>query len=349
MPRRNTWLTLAGAVTAAGVGFAAERAALNRKRRHDPEADEDFGTRRGERSRFVDLPDGARLFVEELGPESETRGVVFIHGSALRTDLWHYQMEGLGGHRLVFYDLRGHGLSQPKGEDLEIQRLVDDLEAVIDACGLEEVVLVGHSVGGMIALEYCRRDPEKLGSQVRGLGLLNTTYGPAAETVIGGATVARLERFTRRPLDAMGKRHQTIDTLRKIIRPSDALFWAVAVAAFGEEASAKQIDFTYDMVAETPTDVVFELVKSYRAFDMAEALEDVNVPALVVSGTHDRLTVSSASEYLAEHLPKADLHIFDGCGHMSMLERHDEVNELLTKLFNDTLGKPGNGRKRKKR
>jgi pimeloyl-ACP methyl ester carboxylesterase len=201
----------------------------------------------------------------------------------------------------------------------------------------------------MIALEYCRRNPEMLGAQVRGLGLLNTTYGPAAETVIGGATVARLERFTRRPLDAVGKRHQTIDTLRKIIRPSDALFWAIAVAAFGEDASAKQIDFTYDMVAETPTDVVFELVKSYRAFDMADALAEVTVPALIVGGTHDRLTVSSASEYLAEHLPKADLHIFDGCGHMSMLERHDEVNELLTKLFDDTLGKPGNGRKKKKR
>ena len=338
MPKRNTWLTLVGAAAAAGAGFAAERAALNRKRRNDPEAGEGFGTRRGDRSRFVQMSDGAPLFVEEIGPET-SRGVVFIHGSALRTDLWHYQMEGLGGHRLIFYDLRGHGLSQPKGEELTIQRLVDDLEAVIEDSGLEEVVMVGHSVGGMIALEYCRRNPETLASQVRGLGLLNTTFGPAAETVIGGATVARFERFTRRPFDALGKRHQTIDTLRKIVRPSDALFWGVAVAAFGQNASAKQIDFTYDMVSETPTDVVFELVRSYRAFDMEDALEEITVPALVVGGTHDRLTVASASEYLAEHLPKAELHILQDCGHMSMLERHEEVNELLTKLFNDTLGK----------
>ena len=112
------------------------------------------------------------------------------------------------------------------------------------------------------------------------------------------------------------------------------------MSAFAPKASAKHIDFTYDMVSETPTDVIFDLVKSYRAFDVRDRLDEINIPALVIGGVHDRLTLPSASEYLAEHLPKSELHLLEGCGHMSMLERHDEVNALLERFFDDTLGRP---------
>jgi pimeloyl-ACP methyl ester carboxylesterase len=113
---------------------------------------------------------------------------------------------------------------------------------------------------------------------------------------------------------------------------------AVAVSSFGPGASAKQIDFTYDLVSETPIDVIFDLIKSYRDFDVTDRLGDVTVPVLVVGGTHDRLTVSSASEYLAENLPKAELRMLEGCGHMSMLERHAEFNRLVGAFVEDALG-----------
>ncbi|MGH2757551.1 MAG: alpha/beta fold hydrolase, partial [Actinomycetota bacterium] len=157
MAERKGLVALAAGAVAAGAGFAAQRAALNRRRRTDPERDEDFGGRRGERSRMFQLPDGARIFVEEVGPEGATRGAIFIHGSVLRTDVWHYQMEGLGGQRLAFSDLRGHGLSQPKGEAAySLKTLSDDLLATIDELGLQETVVVGHSIGGMIALQLCK-------------------------------------------------------------------------------------------------------------------------------------------------------------------------------------------------
>ena len=318
----------------------AERALVRKKRRIDPEAREDFGTRRGDRHHKIELADGARLFVEESGPESK-RGAVFIHGSVLRTDVWHYQIGGLGPHRTLFYDLRGHGLSTPKGETpYKLSTLSDDLATVIEDAGLDEAVIVGHSVGGMIALELCARRPDWLGSRIKGLVLANTTYGPVTETLMGSGLLSHLERATRRPFDVLGTQHHRIESFRRVIRPSDAVFWAVALAAFGPKASARQIDFTYDMLAETPTDVIFDLIKCYRDFDMRERLGEVTVPALVIGGTHDRLTMERASRHLAEHLPKADLHIFERCGHMSMLERHDEFNGLVTRFLDDNLGPP---------
>jgi pimeloyl-ACP methyl ester carboxylesterase len=337
--RRKGIVALAGAAATIGAGLAAERAFVKRRRAADPEAGQAFGSRRGERSRYVDRPDGARLFVEEVGPESR-RGVVFLHGSALRTDVWHYQMAGLGDHRLVFYDLRGHGRSQPKGDsDFSLRTLVDDLEAVIRDAGLDEVVVAGHSIGGMVALQMCCDRPELLDDPIKGIVLVNSTYGPGAETVIGGTAVARIERAMRKPFDYLGTKHEYLQRLRKIVKPSDTLFLAVAMAAFGPSPSASQVDFTYDMTADTKADVIFDLIKSYRDHDVGDRLGDITVPALVIGGTHDHLTVSDASEYMARHLPKAELKMFHRCGHMSMLERHREFNAVLTTFLDDTLGR----------
>lgn len=336
--RKGVW-ALAGTAAAAGAGVLAQRTAIARRRRNDPEAGERYGTRRAERSRMLELADGARLFVEETGPEDRREGVVFVHGSCLRTDVWHHQIDGIGDHRLIFYDLRGHGLSQPKGNaDYSVQTLATDLKTVIEDAGLEEVVIVGHSVGGMAALQLCCLYPEMARRSVKGLVLLNTTYRPAAETLLGGAAVAKLERLTRRPLDALGMRADYVDRLRKIIKPSSNVFMMVSLAAFGPGASARQIDFTYDMLADTPADVIFDLLRCYRDFDVTDLLNGIGVPTLVVAGSHDRLTVAKASEYIVEHMADSRLHVFEGCGHMSMLERYRELNILLEGFFDEELG-----------
>ncbi len=335
--KRNGWLALAGTATGLAVGLAAERAALQRRRRHDPEGGQDFGRVRGEHARKIELQDGARLFIEELGPRSDA-GIVFIHGSTLRTDVWHYQMLGLEGRRRIFYDLRGHGLSQPKGDaGFHISTLADDLQGVLEDCALKEAVLVGHSVGGMIALELCKSRPEVLGAPVKGLVLLNSTHRPAIETIIGGAAVARFERATRRPFDLVGRQSLHIDRLRRAVKPSDAIFWGVAIAAFGPRPSPKQVDFTYELVGDTPAGVMFDLVRCYRDFDMTDHLGRIHAPALVVSGTHDRLTVTDASRQLAARLPNSELVVLEGCGHMSMLERHAEVNTMIERFVKRIL------------
>jgi pimeloyl-ACP methyl ester carboxylesterase len=331
----------AGTAVGVGAGLVLQHSTVARRRRNDPEAGECFGERRGVRSRKVVLGDGAQLFVEEVGAPVP-RAAVFVHSSAMRSDIWHYQMPGIGSHRLVFYDLRGHGLSQPKGTaPFTIKQLAEDLLAVIDDAGIEQVVIVGHSIGGMIALELCKERPDLLESRIEGLVLANTTYRPAAESLgVGGAAISRMERLTRRPLDVLGKHSvPTIDRLRNVLPPSDLFFIAVSVATFGPAASARQIDLIYDMMSETGSDVLFDLLKSYRHFDVSEFLDQVTVPALVIGGTHDRLTQPSDSVYLAEHMPHAELRLLDGCGHMSMLEHHREFNSMLEDFLDDHLGR----------
>jgi pimeloyl-ACP methyl ester carboxylesterase len=331
----------AGTAVGVGAGLVLQHSTVARRRRNDPEAAESFGARRGVRSRKLLLEDGAELFVEEVGPVAD-RAAVFVHSSAMRTDIWHYQMPGIDGHRLVFYDLRGHGLSHPKGAaPFTIKQLAEDLFAVIEDAGIKQVVIVGHSIGGMIALELCKERPALLGSRIKGLVLANTTYRPAAESLgVGSAAISRMERLTRRPFDVFGSHAAPpIDRLRNVLPPSDLFFLAVSLATFGPIASARQIDLVYDMMSETGSDVLFDLIKAYRHFDVRDFLGQVMVPTLVIGGTHDRLTGPDASSYLAEHMPAAELQLLEGCGHMSMLERHVEFNSMLEGFLDDTLGR----------
>lgn len=346
--KRARAFALAGTAAGLTAGIVAERLAVKKRRKTDSESNEAFGTRRGERKRMIDFKDGAKIYVEEVGPEVSS-GVVFIHGSALRTDLWHYQLAGIDNRRLIFYDLRGHGLSQPKGEaEFSVATLARDLEVIIEDSNLDEVVLVGHSIGGMVALELAASHQELLSSKIKGLVLTNTTPHPPIETIAGGAALAHVERMTRRPFDFLGSHSARIDRLRKIVKPSDALFWTVSFAAFGPNASAKQVDFTYDMLADTPSDVIFDLFKAYRGFDVEDRLGDVTVPTLIIAGTRDRITLAEASEHMAQVMPKAQLEILDDCGHMAMMEQNDKFNELLKSFFTDTLGsRPAKEKSRK--
>jgi pimeloyl-ACP methyl ester carboxylesterase len=339
MNLRPNAVALATTAVGVAVGIAAEHTILKHRRRSDRESAQKFGSRRGVRSRKIARGDGAYLFIEEAGPRAG-KGAVFVHGSALRTDAWHYQLGGIDSHRLVFYDLRGHGLSRPKGDSpYTIETMSADLAAVVDDSGLDEVVVVGHSVGGMVALDFALQELKRPDPRIRGLVLLNTTYAPAVETLAGGAAIARLERVTRRPFDVVGSQAGSIEYLRKLIKPTDPVFWTVAIAAFGPRASARQVDFAYDMLAETPADVIFDLIRSFRDFDVRERLAEVTVPALVVGGRHDRLTVSRASEYLANHLPDARLVLLDDCGHLAMMECWQEVNRMILEFFGETLSR----------
>jgi pimeloyl-ACP methyl ester carboxylesterase len=335
-------VAVAGSVAGLAAGLAAERLAVRRRRRHDSEELHGFGRASTGRFRFIELADGAKIYVEETGPE-DRRGVVFVHGSALRSELWHYQRDGFPGRRLVFYDLRGHGRSQPKGDaDYTVDRLAQDLVAVIEALGLDEVIVVGHSLGGMLVLELSLARPELLGATIKGIALVNTTYKAPVKTITGGAAVAHVERVTRRPFDFVGSQSRHIESLRKLVRPSDAVFWGVSFAAFGPRPSPRHIDFAYDMLSETQADVIFDLFKAYRDFDVSKRLAEITAPALVVGGRHDRITVPRASEYLAAHLPTAELIMLDA-GHMTMLERHTEFNSSLEGFLNNTLESPRAG------
>jgi pimeloyl-ACP methyl ester carboxylesterase len=121
------------------------------------------------RTRVVHASDGTQLAVEEVGDPEAPMTVVFSHGFCLNMHTWapqrHHLWQQYGDQiRLVFYDHRGHGASGVADPGTyTLGQLGADLNAVIEATApAGQIVLAGHSMGGMTILAFANRFPQTL-------------------------------------------------------------------------------------------------------------------------------------------------------------------------------------------
>jgi pimeloyl-ACP methyl ester carboxylesterase len=291
---------------------------------------EQFGSIRGKPVGPVTSFDGTQLHVEELGAGPT---VILSHGFCLNLTSWHYQMRDLASEfRLVLYDHRGHGRSgRPESDDWSMGTFARDLEAVIDAAGGNgPVTLVGHSLGGMVLLEYCAAFPEEIGSRITALVFVDTS----SCDVIGGMlpVAARAARPALRLIEeaavrAAGANPQAFDRIRKA--RADLVSLMVRLMGFGPKAPPDELAFVGALLSGTPPDVLVYVLQTLRFMDCTAGLEHIDIPTLVVCGSRDRLTPPAASSAIANSIHTAELAVIRGAGHMPMLEKPDQFNRLL--------------------
>jgi pimeloyl-ACP methyl ester carboxylesterase len=173
--------------------------------------------RSGTAGRYLTAPDGSRLYVETAGRE-DAPALVLTHGWGADADLWQYAKRDLAtDYRIVAWDLPGLGQSeQPPDRNYSLDRMADDLRVVVSATP-GPVILVGHSIGGMINLTFGRRYPNDLGSKVRGIVEMNSTYTNPTSTTKGAAWARALQKPVAEPI-----LHATI-VLSPLVRVMNAL------------------------------------------------------------------------------------------------------------------------------
>jgi pimeloyl-ACP methyl ester carboxylesterase len=335
-------------VAAGAVGVAAAGTALRVARRrsviiHRDEGDRTpFGSLRS-RPITVVTDDGVDLHVEvdEYDGGRRSRApeltVVFVHGYALNLDSWHFQRAGYRGQvRAVFYDQRSHGRSgRSTPGHATIEQLGHDLAAVLDTVAPQgPVVLVGHSMGGMTIMALAEEHPELFGDRVVGVGLISTTAGgltphrilmPVLPETVGGVLGERMVAL-------LARGGRTIDGMRRLGR-SVALV-ATDDLAFGDQVPASYVEFVDEMLSATPFEVIAEFFPNFAGLDKFETVRALSVvPTAVMCGTKDKFTPIGHSRKLHANIAGSTLLECDGAGHLVMMERHDEVNAELDRLF----------------
>jgi pimeloyl-ACP methyl ester carboxylesterase len=345
--RRNVGLVaaaagLTGAAVAAGV--AAERRAVGRARSlPDPYADEPFGKLHTEGVNVI-ADDGVALHVEVDGNPDAPLTVVFAHGFCLAMDAFHFQRRELGdAARLVFYDQRSHGASQPSERDrCTIDQLGADLHAVLQAVvPAGPVVLVGHSMGGMSILAMADRRPDLFGARVVGVGLLSTSTGQMAKQIVG--LPGWMSRLVTPAVPTAGRlirsRAAAIERGRRAGRDIGFLF--TRHISYGPDVPPSLVAFMEAMLLATPIDVMANFFDTFLSHDKLKALDVIaDLPVLISCGSRDVITPISHSELIAATLPSAEFQLLRGAGHMAILERHEEVNDALRRLFDRSTASP---------
>jgi pimeloyl-ACP methyl ester carboxylesterase len=284
----------------------------------------------------VTARDGVRLHVEvDDGPEPT---VVFVHGFTAQLVEWELQRAALRGrHRLVLWDLRGHGASgwgRPARATLD--QLADDLARVLDATAPGPVVLVGHSLGGMVVLALARSRPELFGDRVRGVFLLATSSGEVLE----GHPWARIVHAGRRTrMLPLWLRMVQISApaVQRVRRPGTHAGTAfVRHYLFGtDDATPELVREVQAVLEQTPFSVSTAFYPLFTGLDEAAALPVLaRVPVTVVVGSADRLTPLPHSERIVAGIgPTAELVVLPGAGHSLNITRPEAVNAALEALI----------------
>lgn len=333
-------------VVAAGVvtGAALEEYVYRRafKRRADPEASEPIGRLPGE-SLWVKAFDGTQIHVRAYGPSDAHRTLVLAHGAIETHVIWHYQARDLlaeGGYRLLAYDARGHGSSGPaKGPDgntpLTAYTMARDLVAVVRQTTKQRVVLVGHSMGGMVIQALWQHgENQHIADQVAGVVFTNTAYtadlhGWRREGTLGQRMFERVEDVLQR----IPRPPKIVDKLR--VGTTD-LAMLVGRVAYGDDPSPRHIATSVKMYEQAATPTLNAFI-DFARFDARDALQLIDAPALIIAGSKDAITPPHLSKDMAELIPDAELVTFEGCGHTSPFERHEQVSAYITKFAERVL------------
>jgi pimeloyl-ACP methyl ester carboxylesterase len=347
-------LIVVGALVAVAVWL---RGLLGRgPRGPDANAGDDFEEPADVVHRTVVTSDGGQIHVVERG---QGRPFVLLHGVTLTTASWQYQLVDLvdAGYRVLALDIRGHGRSRPGRDGYSLTRLAEDLREVLGALDVRDAEIVGHSLGGMTALQLLADHPE-LGHDgtVSGIVLVSTSAG----MVVGNGVPALFARVAGLVTPAAAARGHVFAsggpsppaTRRHLFAgggPSPPATRRVELAsrycrlAFGAAPLPTHVAMVRAITSAVPSDVLSPLIATLLRMDIRKQLGRLSVPTLVVVGRRDLVTPVWHSRYLASHIPGAQLVVLNGCGHLVLLERRAELADLLVGWARRGAG-PGPGR-----
>jgi len=341
MRLRSRLIGLAVASTAAVVAGAVVDQRIDRRRRAVLAEVAELGSLTGE-VRTVRAGDGVELHceVDEVAPyvsgPARRRGptVVFVHGFTCNLHTWHFQRLHLRGRRrLIFFDHRSHGRSgRSSRENATVEQLARDLLTVIDTLAPDEqVVLVGHSMGGMAIIAMADLYPELFGPRIVGVGLCSTSAGALELHKVLRLPGPVGAQLPSRVIAVAAKAPALVDRARRV--GSNLGYVTVGAFAFGTPVPGAYVELVDQMIASTPFEVISEFFPSIQAHDRYDALKALaSVPTYVMCGTRDRITPMSHSRQLHHLVPGSTLLEYEHGGHMVPLEFHEPLNAVLDEL-----------------
>lgn len=255
-----------------------------------------------ESSGYAVAADGHRIawHADGTGP----RTLVFVHGVNGSSESWRPQVDALRSEcRVVTFDQRGHGASDDwSAPDGLVETLGDDLAALLEQLDLTDVVLVGHSLGGIAILQFLVDHPDLCAARVTGAALVATT----------------------------GTSHFVTETLRlpgPFARVERRLVDAVTSAA---------PEVLRRLGASCTLETLRNVFGALGGYHLHDRLADVPTPVRVICGTRDHVTPVALSRRLAAILPAADLRIIEGGGHC-LNRSHSGALTTAVRSFVDNL------------
>jgi len=297
--KREFWAVMLTVVAIGGCGAASESVVSN-----TPTEEAGPGTATGS----VPSTDGVEIAYSVGGSGVPT--LVLIHGWMCDQSYWDQQVAVLDDlYKVVTIDLAGHGVSGADREGWPLDRFADDVAVVLDHLDLDDVILIGHSMGGPVSLDVARAQPE----QVR--------------AVVGVDTLHNADlKYDSAQWDAVlqGFDNAFATTCRGFV--------ASMFPAGSDEVLAQRL--AEDMCTG-PEDVGRTLMHQFPDYDLPSALSavsDLKVRCINSAMFPTAIDVNRA------YVPDFEVTVMDGVGHFPMLEQPAVFNAALERVIHEIVG-----------
>jgi pyruvate dehydrogenase E2 component (dihydrolipoamide acetyltransferase) len=252
--------------------------------------------------------DGLRLRYLALG-EGDSVPVLLLHGFGADLNTWMFTQPALAeGRRVIALDLPGHGGSTKQLDHADVESLAAIVDHALKALGIERLHLVGHSMGGGIAISFAMRRPERVAT----LTLISSaSFGPEINA-------AFIDGFVR-----AARRREAIEALNLLVH-DPAL---VSRAMIEDVLRYKRLDGVPEALAAFAQEW---FPAGRQIVDLGDAVAALKLPVQIIWGREDRIIPVAHAEALASRLP---VHILEQAGHLPHMEKAGEVNRLIKRLI----------------
>ncbi len=232
--------------------------------------------------------------------------VLFMHGIGGNRTNWHDQLPTFAERfHAASWDARGYGASDDYEGPLDFADFARDVARVLDHFNARKAHLVGLSMGGLIAFDFCATNPERVAT----LTICDSMPG------MSGLTAEARREFIRIRQEPLLSGKEPRD-----IAPS------VAKTLVGKSAKPGSFERLVASMSALHKDSYLKTIEATTNYARTLRLEDIKVPTHIIVGDEDTLTPPALSQSMASRIPGAQLSVIKGAGHLSNIEQPEAFN-----------------------
>ena len=265
---------------------------------------------------YVKVEKNVNIYVEDSNPGSD-KAILFIHGWPANHQMFEYQFDQLPamGYRCIGMDIRGFGKSSRPWDGYSYDRLADDVRMVIEALGLENITLAGHSMGGAIAIRYMARYG---GHNVAKLALI----GAAAPV------------FTKRPDFPYGKTIKEVnDLIESTYTDRPNMLRGFADIFFARYLTESFKDWFQGLGLMASGNATAKCLVSLRDEDLRRDLSLIHTPTIILHGKQDKVCPFVLGELMHASIQNSTLIPFEYSAHGLFYCELEKFNRELAQFI----------------
>lgn len=264
--------------------------------------------------------DPVNIYYEDLGTG---KNVLFIHGWPLSGSMWEYQVTTLvkQNFRCITYDRRGFGKSDYPAGGYDYNSLAADLKAVIDGLRLEDVTLVGFSMGGGEIAKYFSLFG---GANVRKVVLVSCVVPYMLQADDNPNGVPK-EKFDEMSKAILADRPSFLEAFNKD-------FYSISLTS--HPVSGAYLANTLNKAMTSSPIATLECANSFATTDFRMDVGKINVPTLIIHGDNDKIVpIKATGDETSKLIPNAQYIVYEGAPHGLWFTEKDKLNQDLIRFI----------------